>query len=101
MKIILLSQPQPPYPVVISALRGEPKPGYGLKSSTLPAAGRNGGPAGMIVSNSYSENLIRCTLFLLFLLQSLEVQSFANEFWFLDHMKGSIPVICYHNDVNI
>ncbi|RXG55271.1 hypothetical protein Avbf_15482 [Armadillidium vulgare] len=34
--------------VVVSSLRGEPKPGYGLKSSTLPATGRNGGPAGMM-----------------------------------------------------
>ncbi|KAB7506335.1 Actin-binding LIM protein 3 [Armadillidium nasatum] len=33
---------------VVSSLRGEPKPGYGLKSSTLPATGRNGGPAGMM-----------------------------------------------------
>ncbi|XP_071524946.1 actin-binding LIM protein 3-like isoform X10 [Panulirus ornatus] len=39
---------------VISALRGEPKPGYGLKSSTLPAAGRNGGPAGMIGDYSFT-----------------------------------------------
>ncbi|XP_045584016.1 actin-binding LIM protein 2 isoform X7 [Procambarus clarkii] len=39
---------------VVSALRGEPKPGYGLKSSTLPAAGRNGGTAGMIGDYSFS-----------------------------------------------
>nr|XP_027234715.1 actin-binding LIM protein 1-like isoform X1 [Penaeus vannamei] len=39
---------------VVSALRGEPKPGYGLKSSTLPAAGRNGGPAGMIGDYSFT-----------------------------------------------
>lgn len=37
-----------------NALRGEPKPGYGLKSSTLPAAGRNGGTAGMIGDYSFS-----------------------------------------------
>jgi len=36
--------------VVVSSLRTVPKPGYGLKSATLPAAGRNGGPAGMVVS---------------------------------------------------
>lgn len=36
--------------LVVSSLRTAPKPGYGLKSATLPAAGRNGGPAGMIVS---------------------------------------------------
>ncbi|XP_066946529.1 actin-binding LIM protein 2-like isoform X10 [Macrobrachium rosenbergii] len=39
---------------VVSALRGEPKPGYGLKSSTLPAAGRNGGSAGLIGDYSFS-----------------------------------------------
>lgn len=39
---------------VVSALRGEPKPGYGLKSSTLPAAGRNGGSAGMMGDYSFS-----------------------------------------------
>ncbi|CAG7720658.1 unnamed protein product [Allacma fusca] len=33
---------------VVSSLRTVPKPGYGLKSATLPAAGRNGGPAGMV-----------------------------------------------------
>ncbi|XP_035709209.1 actin-binding LIM protein 3 isoform X2 [Folsomia candida] len=32
---------------VVSSLRTVPKPGYGLKSATLPAVGRNGGPAGM------------------------------------------------------
>ncbi|XP_066946545.1 actin-binding LIM protein 2-like isoform X25 [Macrobrachium rosenbergii] len=37
-----------------NALRGEPKPGYGLKSSTLPAAGRNGGSAGLIGDYSFS-----------------------------------------------
>lgn len=37
-----------------NALRGEPKPGYGLKSSTLPAAGRNGGSAGMMGDYSFS-----------------------------------------------
>ena len=35
---------------VVSSLRTVPKPGYGLKAATLPAAGRNGGPAGMVVS---------------------------------------------------
>ncbi|KAK7017131.1 hypothetical protein SK128_012258 [Halocaridina rubra] len=39
---------------VVSALRGDPKPGYGLKSSTLPAAGRNGGPAGLIGDYSFT-----------------------------------------------
>lgn len=72
---LLPPQPTPdpgshlPYPIVVSALRGEPKPGYGLKSSTLPAAGRNGGPAGMIVSKVYNDNLIKCTLFSHFLWQ--------------------------------
>ncbi|ROT61862.1 Actin-binding LIM protein 1 [Penaeus vannamei] len=52
--LALSSNPNPtlPYIIVVSALRGEPKPGYGLKSSTLPAAGRNGGPAGMIFVSS-------------------------------------------------
>ena len=40
--------------VVVSSLRAAPKPGYGLKSSTLPAAGRNGGPAGYAVSILFS-----------------------------------------------
>ncbi|XP_046993366.1 actin-binding LIM protein 3 isoform X3 [Schistocerca americana] len=39
---------------VVSALRPVPKPGYGLKSSTLPAAGRNGGPAGYAGDFSFS-----------------------------------------------
>lgn len=37
---------------VVSSLRSVPKPGYGLKASTLPATGRNGGSAGMAVSIS-------------------------------------------------
>ncbi|XP_069699460.1 actin-binding LIM protein 2 isoform X3 [Periplaneta americana] len=39
---------------VVSSLRAAPKPGYGLKSSTLPAAGRNGGPAGLAGDFSFS-----------------------------------------------
>ncbi|PSN44194.1 hypothetical protein C0J52_11526 [Blattella germanica] len=39
--------------VVVSSLRAAPKPGYGLKSSTLPAAGRNGGPAGFAVQREF------------------------------------------------
>ncbi|XP_066998825.1 actin-binding LIM protein 2 isoform X1 [Anabrus simplex] len=39
---------------VVSSLRSVPKPGYGLKSSTLPASGRNGGPAGFAGDFSFS-----------------------------------------------
>ncbi|XP_021936702.1 actin-binding LIM protein 3 isoform X4 [Zootermopsis nevadensis] len=39
---------------VVSSLRAAPKPGYGLKSSTLPATGRNGGPAGFAGDFSFS-----------------------------------------------
>nr|CAD7458679.1 unnamed protein product [Timema tahoe] len=39
---------------MVSSLRSVPKPGYGLKSSTLPVAGRNGGPAGFAGDFSFS-----------------------------------------------
>lgn len=45
---------------MVSSLRTVPKPGYGLKSATLPAVGRNGGPAGMVIS---------CCLFFMFFKQ--------------------------------
>ncbi|CAG0880026.1 unnamed protein product [Darwinula stevensoni] len=44
---------------VVSSLRQVPKPGYGLKAATLPAAGRNGGPAGMLVSPYYPSSMLR------------------------------------------
>jgi len=43
---------------LVISLQTAPKPGYGQKSATLPAAGRNGGPAGMVVSRFMAFNLI-------------------------------------------
>lgn len=73
---------------VVSALRHVPKPGYGLKAATLPAAGRNGGPAGMFVSDS---GLLACPSFCSSSFLSL-MFFYLSRLLLILHLHVNIPV---------